>query len=85
MNRDCTNNAYFGHESDYLIRKSVNNRFVGAKAQLVRPMILSLLFNISTSPQIRSIQIFCNIMFWIVASELINLDIKYPYIYCFGR
>ena len=24
-------------------------------------------------------------MFWIVASELINFDIKYTYMYCFGR
>ena len=28
---------------------------------------------------------FCNIMLWIVASELINLDINYPYMYFFGR
>ena len=28
---------------------------------------------------------FCNIMFWIVASELMNLEIKYLYMYGFGR
>ena len=27
---------------------------------------------------------FCNIVFWIVAAELINFEIKYPYIYLFG-
>ena len=28
---------------------------------------------------------FCNIMLWILASELINLEINYPYMYHFGR
>ena len=28
---------------------------------------------------------FCNIMFCIFATELINFEIKYPYIYRFGR
>ena len=28
---------------------------------------------------------FCNIMFKIVASELINFEINYPYMYLFGR
>ena len=28
---------------------------------------------------------FGNIMFWIIASELINFEIKYLYIYRFGR
>ena len=28
---------------------------------------------------------FCNIMLCIVASELINCEIKYLYMYCFGR
>ena len=28
---------------------------------------------------------FCNIMFWVVASELIDLEIRYPYIYLFVR
>ena len=27
---------------------------------------------------------FCDIMFWVVASELIKFDIKYPYMYHFG-
>ena len=27
---------------------------------------------------------FCNIVFWVVASELINFEIYYPYIYRFG-
>ena len=28
---------------------------------------------------------FCNIMFYIVASELIDFEIKYFYMYRFGR
>ena len=28
---------------------------------------------------------FCNIMFWVLASELINFEIKYPYMYFFER
>ena len=28
---------------------------------------------------------FCNTTFWIVASDMINFEIKYPYMYCFGR
>ena len=35
-------------------------------------------------PKIRSKQKFCYIMFWIVASELINFEIKYPYMFLFG-
>ena len=27
----------------------------------------------------------CHIMFWILFSEPINFDIKYPYMHCFGR
>ena len=28
---------------------------------------------------------FCNTMLWIVASELIDFEINYPYMYRFGR
>ena len=28
---------------------------------------------------------FCHIIFWVVANELINFDMKYPYMYRFGR
>ena len=45
---------------------------------------VSLFFISFISHEIRSKQMVCNNMLWIVAYELSNFEIKYPYLYCFG-